>query len=157
MEILRKKVSLSQCLKTGIRKKSTGWNKYSRSSATYQKHDLAVKHRKILLHPVSLGSAKIKFLERSAIAHDPNCFHCKLCLIRKILWSIIRKIFSLEYLWKWKVYGKDQSFFIHPLGWPGKSTDLGINQFGWEYSFKLNVVIVTVVQSCSCEELISAG
>lgn len=78
-------------------------------------------------------------------------------IVSIVNYASLGRLFSFKSLWKWKVYGKDQSFFTHPLGWPGKSTDLGTGQLGLEYGFKLNVVIITVVQSCSYEELVSAG
>ena len=63
----------------------------------YQKHDLAIKHKKILWHPDPLGRAKIIWREGlpttkskpSATVQHPGCFCYKLPLIREvILWKV---------------------------------------------------------------------
>ena len=86
----------------------------------------------------------------SAIVQHASCFCYKLPLIREvILWRVTCE--------KWKIYRNSQSFFTCPPGWPTKSTDLRISQLGLECSFQLKAVVVTVVQSNSHKEPLSAG
>ena len=86
----------------------------------------------------------------SAIVQHASCFCYKLPLIREvILWRVTCE--------KWKIYRNSQSFFTCPPGWPTKSTDLRISQLDLKCSFQLKAVVVTVVQSNSHKEPLSAG